>query len=804
MDMDKIALSLVLCGGLIAPLVAKADVSMTGKADTLRNYDMEEAVIVASPKETAHFRNQPISASVFGDGDLERLGVEEVKGLTAYTPNVFLPDYGSRLTSAVYIRGIGSRINTPAVGLYVDNVPYIDKSAYDFAFLDVERVDVLRGPQATLYGRNAMGGLIRVFTADPFKYKGTDVELSASGRNGGRAAKAVTYLHLSEKVALSLGGFYTGEEGFFRNQTTGKKADGSDAGGGKMRIGFKPSEQWRLDLTASYEYSDEMACPYFLTQTAGVTAKPEQVGLITQNRQSCYRRELLNTGLGVEWQAPKFTLSSISAFQYLRDRLFMDQDFVAQDIFTLEQRQRMGTFSEEISLKSRPGARWQWTTGAFFMYQNMRTGCPVTFYGGGMDFLNAQFASVLPQKPPMSLRLTSSTLPLDARLSTPALNAALFHQSTFDLGSGLSLTAGLRLDYDHTRLDLVSGTDVPVSYNFMMPSFGINADLEAEPVLNGMIKNDTWQLLPKIALQYNHASGRGNVYLAVSKGYRSGGYNIQSYSDLSQTVLRRSMMEGVRDYSIKTINEMPLPEAQKQAAIAGLEKTLEPNIPSLPEVGTLAYKPEQSWNFELGGHLKFFDRQLHVDYTFFCMLTRDQQLARFAESGFGRVMVNAGKSRSCGAEVSLRTSLLDERLQLSAAYGFTNAVFTDYDLGEQNGEPVDYSDNHVPFAPSHTLGVTAAFRQPLDGRVVKAIGLAANAAGAGRIYWDEANTYSQPFYATLALSLKAELFGNVNVSLWGKNLTGTRYTVFSFDSMNNRFAQYGNPRCFGVDVGLHF
>ena len=80
-----------------------------------------------------------------------------IKHLTGLVPNFYMPDYGPRLTSAIYIRGIGSRINTPAVGLYVDNVPYLDKSAFDFNTYDIERIDVLRGPQSTLYGRNAMG-----------------------------------------------------------------------------------------------------------------------------------------------------------------------------------------------------------------------------------------------------------------------------------------------------------------------------------------------------------------------------------------------------------------------------------------------------------------------------------------------------------------------------------------------------------------------------------------------------------------------------------------------------------------------
>lgn len=184
-------------------------------ADTLVNIDVEEAVVVASPKETAKLRRQPVSVSIFGREALRENDVCAIKGLSAVAPNFFLPDYGSRITSAVYIRGIGSRINTPAVGLYVDNVPYVDKSSYDFHFLDVDRVDILRGPQGTLYGRNTMGGLMRVFTADPFARQGTDLSLGASTRNGGRRASFSSFFRPADKLALSVGAYYDGQNGFF-------------------------------------------------------------------------------------------------------------------------------------------------------------------------------------------------------------------------------------------------------------------------------------------------------------------------------------------------------------------------------------------------------------------------------------------------------------------------------------------------------------------------------------------------------------------------------------------------------------
>ena len=108
--------------------------------------DVEEVLVIAAPKENRKLREQPTAVTLLSQQDMQAAQVNSIKNLTGLVPNMFIPDYGSRLTSAVYIRGIGSRINTPSVGLYVDNIPYIDKSAFDFDYSDIERIDVLRGP----------------------------------------------------------------------------------------------------------------------------------------------------------------------------------------------------------------------------------------------------------------------------------------------------------------------------------------------------------------------------------------------------------------------------------------------------------------------------------------------------------------------------------------------------------------------------------------------------------------------------------------------------------------------------------
>ena len=204
--------------------------------DTLKVVDVEEVLVIAAPKENRKLREQPTAVTLLSQQDMQAAQVNSIKNLTGLVPNMFIPDYGSRLTSAVYIRGIGSRINTPSVGLYVDNIPYIDKSAFDFDYSDIERIDVLRGPQGTLYGRNAMGGLIKIHTKSPFSYQGTDLRIGAGTHNAYNTS--LTHYHrVSERFAFSTGGFYDYEGGFFRNAALeNKKTDKSQSAGGRFRI----------------------------------------------------------------------------------------------------------------------------------------------------------------------------------------------------------------------------------------------------------------------------------------------------------------------------------------------------------------------------------------------------------------------------------------------------------------------------------------------------------------------------------------------------------------------------------------
>jgi outer membrane receptor protein involved in Fe transport len=207
---------------------------------------------------------------------------------------------------------------------------------------------------------------------------------------------------------------------------------------------------------------------------------------------------------------------------------------------------------------------------------------------------------------------------------------------------------------------------------------------------------------------------------------------------------------------------------------------------------TISYKPEESWNFEVGTHLNLFDSQVHFDLALFYMKIRNQQLSIMVpESSYGRMMVNAGKSHTCGMETTLRGRAFDNALDWGVTYSFTNAKFDEYDT---------YKDNDVPFVPKHTFSVMADYH-------IGKFTVGANLSGQGKIWWDEANTYAQKFYALLGAHADYD-FGPVLISLWGRNLTDTKYNTFAVSSAaaggTRYFAQRGNPIQFGVDVSIHF
>jgi len=783
-----------------------------GLADTSRVFDLDEVVVVSQPKEAFRLRRQPVSSSVFSDKEMNALGARDLRELSKYVPSFVIPEYGSRLTSSVYIRGIGSRVNSPAIGMYLDGIPLVSKNSYNFHSYQLERVDVLRGPQGTLYGMNTEGGLVRMYSKSPMRHHGTDIILGA-GSHFYRNVELAHYNKVRDDLAFSLAGFYSGQNGFFRNSVTGERSDRYNEAGGKMRVIYNPSERLSFDYIADYQYVRQNGFPYGELDLSSMEVAPTAT-----NRQGNYRRNMLNTGLNLKYEADDFVFNSTTSYQYLKDYMMMDQDYTQQDFMHLEQRQFQNALTQEFSFRSRGQRRWQWTAGAYGSYQWLRTGAPVYFDGDFTSRISGGIQSAMYNAMVRSMadRMIQGGMPADAAenaaksaieknggisvntdmdvpalFHTPQFNLGFFHESNIEITGRLTATVGLRYDFNRVRIGYDTSALMAVTANVM--------GREAVNTLTSVLKSGNSashnQLLPKAGLSYRVSADGSILYATVSKGYRAGGFNIQMFSDILQSELSANSAQAMRQ-------SYDIPHTDKDYEHINR---------------TISYKPEESWNYEAGAHLNLWDNRIHADIAAYYMQIRNQQLSVMAGNyGFGRMMVNAGRSSSYGFEFALRGNAAGDKLSWMVNYGLTRSVFKEYSDevethagadGKPVYEKIDYSGNRVPYVPMHTFSVNADYCMPVAGSAVRSVTFGANLSAQGRTYWDEANTYSQPFYALLGAHVDVAFGKNITVSLWTRNITNTRYSTFSFDSSATGdklyFAQRGNPFQLGLDFKLH-
>jgi len=492
--------------------------------------------------------------------------------------------------------------------------------------------------------------------------------------------------------------------------------------------------------------------------------------------------------------------------------MWMDQDYMSPDYLRLEQCQKMNAVTQEFVVKSQNKSRWQHTSGIFGSYQWLRTDAPVSFGDAitgpissaitnamqgamrqsmyprmyqqmydqmlqqmkdrGMPEAAAQAAVAKAAQTAAEKAVEtaiggvsmSAEMAVPETFRTPSMNLAAFHESNLLLGDHLKLTVGLRFNVDKVKIEYDA-----LAY---MNMTGGTAERKATYHLTSHVTDNCsktyTQLLPKFGLTYSFNENLGNIYALVSKGYRAGGYNIQMFSDILQTDLNAHQQDAMRgDYDVEHTEQ---------------------DYNNIEE--TIAYKPEESWNYEVGTHLNLFDGLLRADLSIYYMQIRNQQLSIMEpNSNYGRMMVNAGKSHSCGMETTLHGNAFDKALDWSATYAFTNAKFDEYD---------NYKGNYVPFVPKHTFSALADWH-------IKKLTIGANVSGQGKIWWDEANTYYQKFYALLGAHADYD-FGFMVVSLWGRNLTDTKYNTFAIQSSaagsTRYFAQRAIPIQFGLDIRL--
>lgn len=716
------------------------------------------SVVTSSVKRESFFSDIP-GVSTFLMRRIEERGIASPKNLSAVVPGLNIPDYGTSMTSTIYVRGLGSRMDNPVIGLYVDDVPIIDKNCYDFSFTDIRRIDFLHGPQGTLYGRNSMLGVLSVETLSPTAYQGTR-GIIEYGSASTLSAKLSAY-----KGRFGLTAAYGHTDGFFINEYDGSRCGLSDSFSARARF-VGGVGRASLDNILTVSYIDQTGYPYRKLMAGELLP-------VDYNDKSGYRRFFLMDGFRLKTEWRNWKISSVTSFQTLFDSMDMDQDFTPKSMFTLNQIQEQVAFTQEFIFKPKTHTVW-WDsqTGLFAMVKLNKMSAPVRFLKDGIKSLILDNAnSGIPQELGR-LNIQEENFLIYSDFDIALGNVAAYHESYFNTGRW-TFTAGLRLDFEASRMRYDSGSDIHFIVSPAMSEY-----IPFSTKVDGTETVRYAQLQPKLSVSYDATSERMrskglnmSLLASVSEGYRSGGFNTQIFSD----VLQRKMMLGMME-------------------------SLGVHLDGKGDLSTdgLTYKPEICLNYEIGG--KFRMRSAgHILESFFTAYRvdcRNQQMTVFPYgNGTGRMMANAGRSRSLGVEAE--ASWMWKGLSVSFAGSLMGARFVDYDDGRN-----DWSGNRIPYSPESTLYLRCGYKFLTRGRFLRSVSLNADINRSGRIYWNEAGDISQSPYSLIGADVrlttsKAELW------LRGQNLAGTEHSVFYFKSVGNSFFQAGKPRRFTIGLSIN-
>ena len=481
--------------GLLLAIQPVVKAQNTTETDTVKNYKLDE-ITIKSPKFNRNIFEIPVAASMLPERLIENNKVENLTDISAFVPNFFMPDYGSKLTSPVYIRGVGNRINTPSVGLYVDDVPYFEKSAFNFDFYDIERVEVLRGPQGTLYGRNAMGGLINIITNNPGNKRISKVSVDYGNYNQIRTGISHNQ-PFGEKFSVLASLHQTHNDGFYENMFNQSRVDKLNSYSGRVKMQFAPSEMLKTMLNVQYEDSKQGGYPYAVFNDETMKADD-----INYDMESIYNRKMFSAGLNLQYSGKKADIRLVSSLQALNDLQGIDQDFTEESLFYVDQDQKLDMFAQEINIQSKENSTYDWMFGAFGFSQMLDKSVTVEYGDDGLSKYHLPYSEYYYTK----------------WYDNSNSGIAIFHQSTLKFG-GFSVTAGIRADYEKATLGYIYDTFKNGNQN-NVESF--NSEL------------DFFEILPKIAFKYS-ISEYFTPYATIAKGYNSGGFNSTFEEDEHRT-----------------------------------------------------------------------------------------------------------------------------------------------------------------------------------------------------------------------------------------------------------------------------
>jgi iron complex outermembrane receptor protein len=490
----------------------------------LRSTVQLDAVLVTAEKKEANIQNVPASITDFSSREIDEYRLWASRDLKGIVSNLNAADPGDG-RNVISIRGITSTSYDPAVVTYIDGVPQFTLDTYIPQLFDVDHIDVLKGPQGTLYGRNAMGGVINIITKKPDDELRASVELSAGNYGLQRYTFQFSAPLIKGKLFFGVAGLYEGSNGYYTNDFNNSHFDKQHRLADNISLKYLLSPQWAFTLNVknlwnrnlgafplNSSISDAFAHPYHLDQNA--------IGEMVDNT--------LNTSLQIRHTGAKIDFSSLTAYQsnYRYYQTPVDGDFSPLDIISIvnnygSQWNKVSTWTEELRLSSATASTSpvKWTAGSYLFLQKAPNQQGTHF---GAD-------ASLAGSPDSNYTIVNITKSQNQGL-------AFYGQIDFALSEKFHVTGGLRYDYQQSKEE-VSGMFLPDGSSSGFPT---QADTTG--------KTDYHALSPMFSFSY-FANDHAHIYFSYKEGYRTGGLT-QLSSDPSQPPLYPYKPEYSNNYEL--------------------------------------------------------------------------------------------------------------------------------------------------------------------------------------------------------------------------------------------------------------
>lgn len=444
-----------------------------------------DEVVVTAQKREENLQHVPLSVKAFAATQIEEAGIETPDHFIALTPNVSIANSFTVGNSFVTIRGI-SQINNsdPSVAVVVDGVNLPNQKQLTRELFDIERVEVLKGPQGALYGRNSLGGVINIVTKQPTnEFEGYISADAGNGSSLGLTA-AVGGPMVKDRLLFRVAGSYKESDGLIENSFLQGKVDSYEDTTGRLQLKWMPNDRLQVDLNAATSETEGGAAYYSIFPTEGFTndfsIEPDA------NILGFSERQMDDLSLRAVWQTSWATLTSITAFSDLEETYRSDLDFSnpTRDLFfplgQLGQGQDLdvGLFSEELRLTSLDEEGTRWICGAYYLETDRDLTTRVFVDTNGT--IDGFFPFLVVEE------------------SNDNKAYAFFSQVDLEIAERWAVSGAMRYDKDErNQTDVASGLRRSTSF-------------------------DEWQ--PKLTLEYQ-ASDKAMAYLNLSTGFRSGGFN---------------------------------------------------------------------------------------------------------------------------------------------------------------------------------------------------------------------------------------------------------------------------------------